>query len=270
MFGPDWLANVFLFIFLFGLIFTIASLVLGFVGAGGGHGGHVGGDAGHGVHLGDLGGQHIHIDLPGPHDIHIQVGGHGSHGGSQHAGGDGPGVLNMPTIMAFITWFGGVGFILRQSLGLSGFIVTPLALLSGATGAAIMFTLLARVLWPMMSKPLSEEEFSLPGTVARVVSSIREGGVGEIVYSKRGVRFTAGAKSEDNEAIPKGAEVVIIRYERGLAYVLDVADLRARISDEEGESSALEQPDVPARLQSPTAETLDEGSVRSDRQTSRR
>jgi hypothetical protein len=61
-----------------------------------------------------------------------------------------------------------------------------------------------------------------------------------------------------------------MRYERGLAYVLDVADLRARLSDELEESSALEQPDVPARLQSPTAETLDEGSVRNDRQTMRR
>jgi hypothetical protein len=275
MFGPDWLANTFLFVFLFGLIFTIASLVLGFIGMDGGHGGHLGGVGGHGTHPGLAGGHHIHIDLPGPHDIHIQVGGQPAHAATHHAGGDGPGVLNMPTIMAFITWFGGVGFILRQSLGLSGYIVTPLALLSGATGATIMFLLLARVLWPMITQPLSDEEFSLPGTLARVVSSIREGGVGEIIYSKRGTRFTAGAKSEDNEAIPKGAEVVIVRYERGLAYVMDVADLRARMSDEAGEASALEQPEVPARLQSPSVETLAperarEGSVRNDTQTTRK
>jgi hypothetical protein len=261
MFGPDWLANVFLFIFLFGLIFTVASLVLGFAGMGGAHGGHAG----------TAGGHDIHINLPGPHDIHVQVGGQASQPGGSHAsGGDGPGILNMPTMMAFITWFGGVGFILRQSLGWSGFIVGPLALLSGTMGALIMFTVLARVLWPMMSRPLSEEEFKLPGTLARVVSSIRADGVGEIVYSKRGTRFTAGARSEDNEAIPKGAEVVIIRYEHGLAYVMDVADLRAKISDGEVgelESSVLEQPDVPARLGSGTLETLDEGSVRNDKQS---
>ncbi|MEO8284829.1 MAG: NfeD family protein [Chloroflexota bacterium] len=263
MFGPDWLANLFLFVFLFGLIFTIASLVLGFVGGGadGGHAGHVGG-------------HDIHIDLPGSHDIHIDLGGHGGeHGGehgSQHAGTGGPGVLNIPTIMAFLTWFGGVGFILRQSLGWNGYIVAPLAIISGLTGGTIMFLLLARVLWPMMSKPLSQAEFSLPGTTARVVSSIRAGGVGEIVYSKRGTRFTAGAKSEDSDAIPKGAEVIIMRYERGLAYVLDVADLRAKISDGELELDALEPPDEPDLLQSPSVETLDEGSVRSDRQTSRR
>jgi hypothetical protein len=271
MFGPDWLANLFLFIFLFGLIFTVASLILGFVGLGGAHGGHAGGAGGHGVHMGDVGGHDIHVNLPGPHDIHIDVGGHSvQHAGQHSIGSDGPGLLNMPTMMAFITWFGGVGYILRESLGLSGYIVTPLALMSGATGAFIMFTLLARVLWPMMSKPLRDEEFRLPGTLARVVSPIRAGGVGEIVYKKQGSKYTAGAMSEDSDAIPKGAEVVIMRYEHGLAYVMDVADLRARVSDGEIESSALEQPDVPVALQSPTGTTLDEGSVRNDRQTSRR
>ena len=229
MFGPDWLANLFLFIFLFGLIFTIASLVLGFMGMGGAHG-----------HSVSAGGHDIHVNLPGPHDIHIEVGGHSAQQGVQHtAGSDGPGLLNMPTMMAFITWFGGVGYILRESLGWSGYIVTPLAVLSGATGALIMFTLLARVLWPMMSKPLNDEEFRLPGTLARVVSPIRAGGVGEIVYKKQGSKFTAGATSEDSDAIPKGAEVVIIRYERGLAYVMDVADLRARVSDGEIEFERL-------------------------------
>lgn len=171
----------------------------------------------------------------------------------------------MPTIMAFITWFGGVGYILRESLGWSGYIVTPLALISGATGGTIMFVLLARVLWPMMSQPLSREEFRMPGTLARVVSSIRAGGVGEIVYSKHGTRFTAGAKSDDDEPIAKGSEVVIIRYEKGLAYVMDVADLRAKASDGELDSSILEAPDVPARLDMPTGEALDESSVRGER-----
>jgi len=252
VFGPDALANLFLFIFLFGLIFTVASLALSFIGVGGAHSGHAGSVGGHG----------IHINLPGSHDIHI--GGHAAHGG-----GDGPGIFNMPTMMAFITWFGGVGYILRDSLGWSGFVVIPLALVSGMTGATIMFTILARVLWPMMSRPLTDEEFRMPGTLARVVSPIRAGGVGEIVYSKQGTRFTAGAKSEDDDAIPKGSEVVIIRYEHGLAYVMDIADLRARASDGELDSSILEEPGVPARLDSPSGELVDERSVRNDRQESK-
>ena len=212
MFGADLLSNIFLGMFLFGLIFTIVSLVLGFVHAGDIHIPHVGhvGDVGHGGHVGHAG--------------HVGDAGHGGHGG--HADGfDGPSVLNMPTIMAFITWLGGIGYLLRSSLGLSALIVLPLAIVSGLVGGAIMFFLLARVLWPMMSKPLNSADYRLPGTPARVVSSIREGGVGEIVYSKAGSRFTAGARAEDGRPIAKGAEVIILNYERGLAIVRSVDDL---------------------------------------------
>lgn len=229
MFGSDWLANLFLSFFLFGLIFTIASVALGFVGGGdaghAGHPGHAGGHAGHAGHAGDTG-HGIHINLPGQHDIDIHVGGHNHD--VDHAGGhEGPGILNMPTIMAFITWFGGVGYLLRESLAFNGYVAGVLALVSGLLGGAIMFVLLARVLWPMMSPPLDSRDYQLPGTPARVVSSIRTGGVGEIVYSKNGHRFTAGAKSLDESAIAKGAEVVIIKYERGLAYVQDVQTVLA-------------------------------------------
>src|SRR5688500_19038842 len=188
-FGADWLSNMFMFVFLFGLVFTTASLVMGFAGGAGGH--------------------------------HIDVGGHDA-GHGDAAAHDGPGILNVPTIMAFLTWFGGAGYIFRQSMGWNGYVAGGLALLSGIIGGGIMFGLLARVLWPMMSKPMTSADFSKPGTPARVVSSIREGGVGEIVYRKGGSRFTAGAKSADGAAVAKGAEVVILKDEKGLACVLDV------------------------------------------------
>jgi hypothetical protein len=194
LFGPDGLANFFLFLFLFGLIFTVVSLLLGFAQAGDLHLPHVGG-----------------------HSHDMDLGGHDGH--------DGPGVFNLPTIMAFITWFGGIGYLLRQNLELSAFVVIPLAVLSGLVGGSIMFALLVRVLWPMMTPPLESKDFALPGTSARVVSSIRSGGVGEIVYTKAGARFTAGAKGVDDGPIAKGAEVVILRYEHGLAYVQGVDTL---------------------------------------------
>ena len=88
-----------------------------------------------------------------------------------------------------------------------------------------MFLLLTRLLWPMMSKPLNKADFHLPGTPARVVSSIRAGGVGEIVYTKAGSRFTVGARTLDKRPVGKGAEVVILKYERGIAYVQPVDDI---------------------------------------------
>ena len=234
MFGSDWLANLFLSIFLFGLIFTVVSVAMGF--AGGGHVGHAGhaGNVGHAGHMGDAGhaghaggASHGHASGAGhaghpQHDIDVHLG----HSGEADQGGhDGPGILNMPTIMAFITWFGGIGYLLRDSLLFNGYIAAILALIGGLAGGIIMFALLARVLWPMMTKPLEQGDFSLPGTAARVTSGIRSGGVGEIVYSKNGTRFTAGAKSLDSEPIARGSQVVIVSYERGLAYVRDVAAL---------------------------------------------
>ncbi len=196
-FGTDDLANFFMFVFLFGLIFTVASLLLGFAHAGSLHGGH---SASHNIDL-NLGGHHAHIG----------VGGH-----------DGPGFFNTPTIMAFLTWFGGSGYIFRQSLGFIGVLALPMALVSGLVGGAIMSSLLTRVLWPMMSPPLESEDFTLPGTRGRVVSSIREGGVGEVVYSKGDARFVTGARGLGGQPIPKGASVVIVQYEKGLALVQDL------------------------------------------------
>ncbi|HEX8598608.1 MAG TPA: hypothetical protein VF952_08845 [Chloroflexia bacterium] len=221
MFGSDWLANLFMGVFLFGLLFTAASLLLGFVG-----GADIGG--GHGVNL-DVAGHHVDLNVS-PVDAH-------GHADSS----SGPSVLNMPTIMAAFTWFGGVGYLLRNSLGLNGYVAGGFAVVSGLIGGAIMFVLLARVLWPMMSKPLSTSDYKLPGTAARVVSPIRAGGVGEIVYVKNGSRFTAGAKSADEQAIAKGAEVVIISYEKGLAQVQEIDRLLGQSRDiEEVATSAGE------------------------------
>ncbi|HUP28041.1 MAG TPA: hypothetical protein VM409_06370 [Chloroflexia bacterium] len=215
VFGTDWLANTFIFVFLFGLIFTVASLLLGFAHLGGLNGPHIGG------HDFDL-----HID-----GHHVHLGGHDSGHVDAH-GHEGPGILNMPTIMAFLTWFGGAGYIFRQSMALNGYVAGGLAIGSGILGGGIMFMLLARVLWPMMSKPLSSADFQKEGTAARVVSPIREGGVGEIVYNKQGTRFISGASSATGAAIPKGAEVVILRYDRGLAYVEMVDTLLASVDEQ--------------------------------------
>jgi hypothetical protein len=229
MFGPDWLANLFLSFFLFGLIFTIVSLIFGWVG--GVDAAHA--DVGHGL---------------GPSDTGADVGHSLGHDVSHHAGHSaaqaGPSIFNLPTIMASITWFGGAGYILRSTLSMDGLFASVLAIISGLVGGAIMFALLARVLWPMMTRPMERADFRLPGTPARVVSSIREGGVGEIVYTKAGNRFTAGARSVDERAIAKGAEVVIVRYEHGLAYVQDV---EAVLNSPEYEPLGTERTETPVR-----------------------
>ena len=63
------------------------------------------------------------------------------------------------------------------------------------------------------------------GVIARVTSSIRAEGVGEIVYEQHGMRQVASARSATATAIPRSTEVVILRVERGVAIVEPFEDL---------------------------------------------
>ena len=62
-------------------------------------------------------------------------------------------------------------------------------------------------------------DYDMIGVLGKVASPIRPSGTGEIIFSQAGARRAAPARSEDELVIPKGAEVVVTRYERGIAYV---------------------------------------------------
>lgn len=62
-------------------------------------------------------------------------------------------------------------------------------------------------------------DYEMVGVLGKVSCPIREGGTGEIVYSQMGTRRVCGARSDDATAIAKGTEVVVTRYEKGIAYV---------------------------------------------------
>jgi hypothetical protein len=55
--------------------------------------------------------------------------------------------------------------------------------------------------------------------VATVSMPIREKGTGEVIFEQNGARRSTGARSEDGTSLPKGTEVVIERYDDGIAYV---------------------------------------------------
>jgi hypothetical protein len=57
------------------------------------------------------------------------------------------------------------------------------------------------------------------GVLGRMSIPIRPGGTGELIYSQEGTRHVTGARSEDGIGIGKGAEVMVTRYEKGIAYV---------------------------------------------------
>jgi hypothetical protein len=126
--------------------------------------------------------------------------------------------FNFFTLMAFLAWFGGTGYLLTQYSNVWFLLALGVASMSGLGGASIVFLFLAKVLLGHETI-LDPADFEMGGVLGRVISSIREGGTGEITFSQAGTRKTCGARSEDGTAISKGSEIVITRYERGIAYV---------------------------------------------------
>jgi hypothetical protein len=161
------------------------------------------------------------------HVGHIHFG-HGHVHAHTHGAGNGSGnvsVLNGFTLPAFLCWFGGVGYLLRSHTGLFGVLVMLIAAVSGIGGAAVIYGVLFKVLLPR-ERVLTAEETRMDGVVARVSDEIRaDGGVGEILFSQTGARRSAAARSETGEAIPRGTEVVVLGYAKGVATVSRLDDV---------------------------------------------
>jgi hypothetical protein len=149
--------------------------------------------------------------------------GHGGHFGAPHHGADAGGdggvpVLNFGTITAFLMWFGGVGFLLTAYSHIVTAVVVGIALLAGLGGGAVVFLFLSKVL-VRDQLPMNPADYHLPGTLGRVTVRIPTGGTGEMVYTQGGSRKTAAARDVAGQEIGRGTEVVVLRYERGVAYV---------------------------------------------------
>jgi membrane protein implicated in regulation of membrane protease activity len=92
------------------------------------------------------------------------------------------------------------------------------SVLSGIGGAAIIYLFLSRVL-SSPDEELDPADFEMVGVLGKLSVRIREGGTGELIYSQAGTRRVCAARTEDGSTILKGTEVVVTRYERGIAYV---------------------------------------------------
>ena len=177
--------------------------------------------------LGFLGGSlhmpHVHFHVHIPH-LHLNVL-HGHlhvpHAGGGHAAVAGAAempIVNFGTISAFLAWFGGTGFLLTRHSGLLAIVIILCAILGGLVGAAIIFWFIVKFLLTH-DQALDPADYDMVGVLGRISSGIREGGTGEMIFSRDGARQTCGARSEDGKALARGIEVVVTRYERGIAYV---------------------------------------------------
>jgi membrane protein implicated in regulation of membrane protease activity len=157
---------------------------------------------------------HVHFHLSRGHVA-------GPHIGSGRAGlsraNEMP-LFNFATFTAFLSWFGGTGYLLTRHSSLLVAVIILLAIAAGVAGAAIVFWFIVKFLLTH-DHALDPADYDRVGVLGRISSSIREGGTGEIIFSQAGSRHTCGARSESGERLARGTEVIITRYERGIAYV---------------------------------------------------
>ncbi len=150
------MATIFLGCFIFGALFTAASFVLGF-------GGHSG---------------------PGLHHGGVPSGGHSAHVGHAPGADHELPLFNASSLLAFLTLFGGVGYILTRY---ADWVVLPAligAVLAGLIGWLGIAMLLRTVLAGEVE--LDPADFRMEGTLGHVTSAIPPHGSGEILFSMGG------------------------------------------------------------------------------------
>ncbi|HUB17599.1 MAG TPA: NfeD family protein [Acidobacteriaceae bacterium] len=157
------------------------------------------------LHFGHL---HIHVGHGHVHVPHVR--------GAVSKSSASP--VNGFTLAAFLCWFGGCGYLLAKSGDFGMLVVLGVATITGLAGGAILFWFLVKVLLPHEHE-LTAADTDILGILGLVTGAIRENGTGEIQFSQGGARRFAPARSEAGVALARGTEVVVMRYEQGIAYV---------------------------------------------------
>jgi membrane protein implicated in regulation of membrane protease activity len=205
-------SDFYLICFAVGFLLSAVSFVVG------GLHGHL-----HLPHFPDAGG---HVDLGHAPAGHVPSAAHGAPHGTAHsaaagghAGDQSPvSPFNFITLTAFLAWFGGTGFLITRFSSIWFALGLLIALGAGLFGAGIVFLFLTRVLISH-EENMDAADYEMVGVLGRISMPIRENGTGEIIYSQAGTRRTCGARSENGAALEKGEEIVVTRYDKGIAYV---------------------------------------------------
>lgn len=184
----DWLDSILVGGFLFGILFILGTVLLGFADIGGDA------DSGHDFdHGADVNGHFLEM-------------------------------FNVSSILAFITWFSGITYVVRNGFGWFTGIAVIIGLLFGVAGAYAITWFLYSFL-RKNSPEMDPRDWDQVGQIGDVTSTIFEGGVGEIVYERYGSRHSIPARTKDGVGIERGTEVVILDIQKGVATVQPWSEL---------------------------------------------
>ena len=157
----------------------------------------------------------LHLHLPGHGNFHIghghSFGAHGSHNSSF-------GFFNPMTLAVFLAWFGGTGYLLVHLRHVWVFAGLALSTAAGLVGAGAVM-LIATKYFLAHESSLDPLDYEMVGVLGKVSGTIRPEGTGEIIFEQEGARKACAARSEIAEAKRVGEEVVVTRFEHGVAYV---------------------------------------------------
>lgn len=142
---------------------------------------------------------------------------HGHVHGVRLGGRGGLSWFNLATLTAFMAWFGGTGYLLQRYSGLWVYLGLGLSMASGLAGASVVFWFLAKL--AERDRTLDPADYDMVGVLGRVASPIRRSGTGEVLYLRDGAHKAVPARSEDASEIPRDTEVIVTRYDKGIAYV---------------------------------------------------
>ncbi|MCU1254313.1 MAG: hypothetical protein JWM83_612 [Candidatus Angelobacter sp.] len=168
---------------------------------------------------------HLHFHLP--HGHFHGVGHGGAHGGHFP-------FFNPLTLAVFLAWFGGTGYLLTRYQHLWMLAALLLSTLVGLAGASLIFIFVAKVLMAH-DYSLDPLDYEMVGVLGKISSGVRANGTGEIIFEQDGCRKASAARSESGERLTRGEEVVVTRYENGIAYVKrweEFANAAGILSDE--------------------------------------
>jgi hypothetical protein len=159
-----------------------------------------------------------------PH-FHLHLHWHG--GGAARAAGRGAGAINGGTIAAFLMWFGAAGYLLTRFSGWQLLVILAASVVVGFAGGAIVFWFMAKVLMAA-DKPLDPVDYDMTGVLGRLSSSLRAHGTGEMIFTQQGRRCGVPVRSEKGEPLETGTEVIVTRYEGGVAYVRTWEEMQSK------------------------------------------
>lgn len=185
------LPDFFLGCFVFGLLWSAATFLLG------------------GLHLPAHHG-HAHLHAHQFHHLNGK-GAHGPRSSWSHY------FLSAHTLAIFLAWMGGCGYLLIRHATLSLLLVLIISITVGIAGAAALASFLR--LLSSRDFTLDAADHDLIGTLGRISAPIRAGGTGEMIFTHDGARRSVFVRSENGSALDRHHEVVITDYRNGIAYV---------------------------------------------------